>query len=242
MIEFNAEQEDVVRVPLSLKFVANDMYDNLIVPARNARMLTKLIQDLLQLYYENEYVRDLIERPEEVETGFTSDYDAIMQQINDLLATQKEAADKTLILETQVGGMNAYLEQQQEILSAGLDGGFDGGFDFDTGADVRDTTVLAITDTKMTSSRVTEPMSDSISVDLSDEIEDITTDEDDLDDDWDDTEDEPVAENGNTDVVTTPVNADTVKHTAKMHSAVKKPTGVQISANLQKFMSNMEKT
>lgn len=132
---FNSEQVATIRIPVSLKFDVDDMYENLILPARNSRTLTTLIQDLLRLYYENDHVRALIEN----DTENALELDALLQQVDGILAAEKENTAYMSMLQTQVDGMNDYLEQQHSVLSSELESGINGFADFTDFAEYENT-------------------------------------------------------------------------------------------------------
>ena len=134
----------------------DDMYENLILPARTTRTLTKLIQDLLRLYYENDKVRRLLED----DTEYSVDIDDILQQVDGILAAEKESAAYTSILQTQVEGMNEYLEQQHSVLSSGLESGINGFADFAEETEVEPVLSIGVQDTFVSNSDISETSAD----------------------------------------------------------------------------------
>lgn len=118
-MEFETNKTTCIRIPVSLKFEKNAMYENFIAPVRASRKLTTLIQDLLLLYYENDRVRAMLE--DESEDALS--LDDLLQQVDEILATQRDTTEDTELMQTKIAGMNAYLEKQHEILNDALQGG-----------------------------------------------------------------------------------------------------------------------
>lgn len=97
-MDLNKIDVDSIRIPLQLRFERDDMYMNLIAPARADRSLTTLILQLLTAYYQDETVRDIITRRS---MGIT-DIDILTKQVNRVAQVHNNERILTNILQEDV--------------------------------------------------------------------------------------------------------------------------------------------
>lgn len=97
-MDLNKIDVDSIRIPLQLRFERDDMYMNLIAPARADRSLTTLILQLLTAYYQDETVRDIITKRS---MGIT-DIDILTKQVNRVAQVHNNERILTNILQEDV--------------------------------------------------------------------------------------------------------------------------------------------
>lgn len=101
MENYNNADLDYVRIPMQLRFARDDMFEDLIAPARADRSLSTLILQLLQAYYRDETVRDIVTR---MSMGI-SELDILNKQVDRVMKSQNNANIMAAVMQGNINNM-----------------------------------------------------------------------------------------------------------------------------------------
>ena len=114
-----AESQDC-RIPLSIKVDRGEsLYQNLIAPARDEGRLTTLIIELLRAYYDDEVVRDCVDK----RMKKTDEFKAVQDQIERMLLEHAKNIAQTQALEFEAQQANRGTTTESDKISIDEDSG-----------------------------------------------------------------------------------------------------------------------